>query len=337
MARRWAAAVAPASAGDWSGSQRGAAGACVSGALSCSGPNVGCRSCRACRPPRATPLELRCAWWHARQPPAAAAEQLARNAPLPALARPLQAPNVRYLQSAAEFLSEHLPPRSVDLIAMAETLHWCGRVCEAPGGAWGGRRCSSGGSGGSASSSRPRRPFCFPALQRGMQQQPHAGHAGPHCLARPALPPPPAPASAAAARRVDHVAFYEECRKVLKPTGVLVIWRGRLARSFLLVVALARKSRGRSAWPMSLVRLCAQGAPASHRADGGPALRAPAHPPSIKLQRCAPSRCWHPRIAGPLPLPSPTPRPGPLPCFSSLPMPGSLTPPPPSLQVLRPK
>ena len=38
----------------------------------------------------------------------------------------LQAPNVRYLQSAAEYLSEHLPPRSVDLIAMAETLHWCG-------------------------------------------------------------------------------------------------------------------------------------------------------------------------------------------------------------------
>lgn len=38
---------------------------------------------------------------------------------------PPQAPNVRYLCSAAEYLSEHLPPRSVDLIAMAETLHWC--------------------------------------------------------------------------------------------------------------------------------------------------------------------------------------------------------------------
>jgi SAM-dependent methyltransferase len=58
-----------------------------------------------------------------------------------------QARNVRYLCSAAEYLSEHLGPRSVDLIAMAETLHW-----------------------------------------------------------------------------VDHMPFYEQCRKILKPTGVVTIW-----------------------------------------------------------------------------------------------------------------
>lgn len=36
----------------------------------------------------------------------------------------LQGPNVRYVCTAAEFLTEHLPRKSVDLIAMAETLHW---------------------------------------------------------------------------------------------------------------------------------------------------------------------------------------------------------------------
>lgn len=103
------------------------------------------------------------------------------SAALPVLAW-LQLPNVRYLQIAAEFLSEHLPPRSVDLIAMAETLHWCvGRVraWEQGPGARGLRRACT-------------HPFHTPAR----------------------LP----------ACRIDHITFYEQARRVLKPTGAMVIW-----------------------------------------------------------------------------------------------------------------
>ena len=35
-----------------------------------------------------------------------------------------QRDNIRYLQAAAEKLGQHFAPRSVDLIAVAETLHW---------------------------------------------------------------------------------------------------------------------------------------------------------------------------------------------------------------------
>lgn len=39
-----------------------------------------------------------------------------------------QLPNLSYLAVAAELISQHLPPASVDLIAMAETLHWINHV-----------------------------------------------------------------------------------------------------------------------------------------------------------------------------------------------------------------
>ncbi|PSC69007.1 SAM-dependent methyltransferase [Micractinium conductrix] len=58
-----------------------------------------------------------------------------------------QGPTISYLHAPCEALSQHLPAQSVDLIAMAETLHW-----------------------------------------------------------------------------VDQQAFYEQCRRILKPTGVLAIW-----------------------------------------------------------------------------------------------------------------
>lgn len=36
----------------------------------------------------------------------------------------LQRPNIRYIHTAAEYLGSILPPQSVDLVAIAETLHW---------------------------------------------------------------------------------------------------------------------------------------------------------------------------------------------------------------------
>lgn len=66
-----------------------------------------------------------------------------------------------------------------------------------------------------------REPRCAPELGRGTCRC-----AALHSKRPPSLSPPPA-----SPHRVDHWAFYEQARRVLKPTGACVIWCARAAHA----------------------------------------------------------------------------------------------------------